>query len=77
MEVGHGTGITPLKVEAGKIIVGFDFAHFNQEAPKQIMYRGKIYFRDMLEFMDPRDSSLFCSVRGYIENHKTIGIQKC
>lgn len=63
--IGSGTGITPITVNDSKIIVGFDFGHFNKESPEAISYKGIIYMRGPLEIVPHTEYGDFCSIRGY------------
>lgn len=63
--IGYNTGITPLVLTADKLIVGFDFGHFNKDSPEAITFRGIVYERGMLEIVRHTDYAEYCSVRGY------------
>lgn len=48
-----------------RIVVGFGFKYFNQDAPDVILYRGLKWSRGNLDVIPARYSSIICSARQY------------
>jgi len=67
--VGWEAGITAISLDCDKLVVGFDFSHFNKVSPETVQYNNELYTRGPLEIVRQIECGDFCSIRAYNRIH--------